>query len=92
MVGLISRRVNLSVHPQYAIQKRLRINTQPQLQPSASHHTLVSPTLAPHHSPDIHPQTNIFLQPREDVCPLVPIFNSSRLGPSHGKNISRYFD
>ena len=54
MVGLVSRRVNLSVHPQCAIQKPLRINTQPQLQSSESHHTLASPTQAPHHLPDTH--------------------------------------
>ena len=61
MVGLVSRRVNLSVHPQCAIQKPLRINTQPQVQSSESHHTLASPTPAPHYLPDAHFQTYVFL-------------------------------
>ena len=42
VANLVSRHVNLSVHHQCAIQNSLRINTQPQLQSSASHHTLVS--------------------------------------------------
>ena len=46
MVGLVSRRVNLSVDPLCAIQKPLRINTQLQLQSSESHHALGSPTQA----------------------------------------------
>ena len=99
VVNLVSRRVNLSVHHQCFIQKSLRINAQPQLQSSASHHTLVSPMQAPYHLPGTHLQTsnlslssNIFLQSREDACPLVPIFNPSRLRFNHSNNISRYFD
>ena len=61
MVGLVSRRVNLSAHPQCAIQKPLRIKAQPQLQSFESHHTLASPTQAPHHLPDTHLQTCVFL-------------------------------
>ena len=61
MVGLVSRRVNLSVDPLCAIQKPLRINTQLQLQSSESHHALGSPTQAPHHLPDTLLQTYVFL-------------------------------
>ena len=61
VVGLVSQRINLSVHSQRKIKKPLRINTQPQLQSSESHHTLASPTQAPHHLPDTHHQTYLFL-------------------------------
>ena len=61
MVALVSQRVNLSVHPQCVIQKPLRINTKPQLQSPESHHVLASPTQAPHHLPDIHHETFVFL-------------------------------
>ena len=61
MVAVVSRRVNLSVHPQCAIQKLLRIDTQPQLQSSESYHTLVSPTQARQHLPDPHLHTYVFL-------------------------------
>ena len=61
MVALVIRRINLSAHPQCVIQKPLRINTQPQLQSSESYHTLASPTQAPHHLPDTHLQTYVFL-------------------------------
>ena len=54
VVALVSRRVNLSVHPQFVIQKPLRINTKPQLQSFESHHALASPTQPPHHLPDTH--------------------------------------
>ena len=98
-VGQLDRsyqRDNLSVHPQCDIQKPLRINTQPQLQSSESHHTLALPTQAPHHLRDTHLQTYVFLEifcpAREDVCQHVPIFKPSRLGFNHSNNISRYFD
>ena len=61
VVALVSRRVNLSVHLQCVIQKPLRMNTQPQLQFSESHHTLASPTQATHHLPYTHLQTYVFL-------------------------------
>ena len=40
MGGFVSRRVDLSVHHQCAIQGLVKINAHPQLQFSASHHTL----------------------------------------------------
>ena len=92
VVGLVSWRINLSVHPQCTIQKSLRINTQPQMQSSAPCQTLVSPAQAPHHLPNTHLQTYLFLQPIKDVCPLVPNFNPSRLAFNHRNNFSRYFD
>ena len=63
-VGQLDRsyqRDNLSVHPQCDIQKPLRINTQPQLQSSESHHTLASSMQAFHHLPDtdIHEKVSI---------------------------------
>ena len=61
VVALVSRHVNLSIHPNCAIQKPLRINTQSQLQSSESHHTLASPTQAPHHLPVTHLQSYVFL-------------------------------
>ena len=61
MVGLLSQHVNLSVHPQCAIEKPLRINTQPKLQFSELYHTLSLPTQATHQLPDAHLQTHVFL-------------------------------
>ena len=60
VVGLVSRRVTLSVHSQRTIQNPLRINAQPQLQFSESHHILASPAQAPHHLPDTQLQTYVF--------------------------------
>ena len=61
MVAIVSRRVNLSVHPQCVIQKSVRVSIQLQLQSSESQGTLASPMQAPHHLPDTHLQTYIFL-------------------------------
>ena len=52
VVGLLSQHVNLSVHPQCAIEKPLRINAQSKLP---------LPTQATHQLPDPHLQTHVFL-------------------------------
>ena len=61
MAAIVSRRVNLSLHPQCVIQKSVKVSTQLQLQSSESQRTLASPMQAPHHLPDTHLQTYIFL-------------------------------
>ena len=78
VVGLASRRVNLSALHQWSIQEPVKTNTQPQLQSAASHCTLVSPTQTAHQLPDTYLQ----------IYPFPEIFFLNL----ENNNISRYFD
>ena len=49
-----------------------------------------SPPITRHIFPNLSLSRNIFTQPREDTCPLAPIFNPSKLGFCHNSNIPRY--